>query len=1065
MARRKAKPPDRSDRKPAARRPTVSVCLIVKNEERFIDQCLKSVRPIADEIVVVDTGSQDRTVEICRKYTDRIYVHPWRESFSEARNHYLEYATGDWIFQIDADEELVGEDIPAIRKAAETEGIDAVLVQIVSRMRDRRGEGVHSVERMFRRNGVIRYEGRVHNRLVGFRNARIFPIRLIHHGYDPAEGSAQKKFERTAGLLKRDLEDDPENPLTWHYLGCSYLSVGRLGESLEASRKAIALSESRRDPNPVFLWTRYNAALCLYRQQDLDGAEAMATSALRLCERHIDSHFILTLVHYERGDWARLIRHGTEYLRLVRRLRSTPEEFGILPTCSLNDEWNLHVLIGIAHHELGEDSRCRDALNRAAETAPDPVAALRAAGIYFFNRKDYERSREYLERVLAEKPGDETAEKLLREIPAAPGPAKREPAITCCMIVKNEEAFLRKCLESVKPYVDEIVIVDTGSTDATVSIAREFTEKVYIHPWEGSFSKARNQALAYVTGDWVFQIDGDEELTAGSGEAIRDAVRGAGDADALLVNIVSIYGGGSKRSSHSFERLFRNNGVIHYEGIVHNRVVGFRTLRQTRVELMHYGYNLEEKKANEKILRTTELLKRQICENPDDPMPHHYLGVAYLSQSRFEEASRESALAIRLAEARGDDHPLYIWSHHNAAMAFLRMGNLDRAEEFSRLALEKHPDHLDSLYTLAFVHAERGEWQQAAERGMQYLRVHRVLEEHPDRAGLIMNATLGDIGSMHLILGHASLALGRPEAMERHYRDACGIVDAAWKVWHDVALHHMERSGDLRLARESLSKALAAAPEEPLVWYQLARLSGLEGQRGEERYYLEKLFTRGTEDLVVHQRLATLCAGEGDDGRARTVLEAALRIAPADHRTLCLRGYLQRKEGRLQESLESYVKAVELQPQEPAAWRNMGEICLVLNRIDQAAEVFRHLLALDPSATETLLRLCETELRRNRVEAFLKHCDALLKVLDLDRRRVIGSMEDVAALLLDIGFALRDNPDSLQLLSGLLPLIPADYGSLQRAHDTAGDTPGDPAKTVFIAHLIERFGVTPTETR
>ena len=96
------------------------------------------------------------------------------------------------------------------------------------------------------------------------------------------------------------------------------------------------------------------------------------------------------------------------------------------------------------------------------------------------------------------------------------------------MIVKNEEAFLEKCLESVKNYIDEIIIVDTGSTDKTVEIASRYTDKVYFHPWEGNFSKARNQALSYATCDWIFQIDGDEELIEGSGEKLLKAVLESG---------------------------------------------------------------------------------------------------------------------------------------------------------------------------------------------------------------------------------------------------------------------------------------------------------------------------------------------------------------------------------------------------------------------------------------------------------------------------------------------------------------------------------------------------------
>ncbi|MBU4009168.1 MAG: glycosyltransferase family 2 protein, partial [Proteobacteria bacterium] len=196
-----------------SKKPLISVCLIAKNEEKYIDQCLSSVKKIADEIIFVDTGSTDKTVEIARKYTDKIYVHPWNDSFSEARNHYLEYATGEWIFQIDADEELVKEDIPIVSKAVQDGTIDAVMVQIVSKLREGKSESLHSVERIFRNNKQIHYEGRVHNRLVGIKNAKVYPIRLMHYGYDLGQTQSKKKFERTVRLLEMDLEDNPENPI------------------------------------------------------------------------------------------------------------------------------------------------------------------------------------------------------------------------------------------------------------------------------------------------------------------------------------------------------------------------------------------------------------------------------------------------------------------------------------------------------------------------------------------------------------------------------------------------------------------------------------------------------------------------------------------------------------------------------------------------------------------------------------------------------------------------------------------------------------------------------------
>ena len=126
--------------------PSISVCMIVRDEEQFLVRCLSSVTKVADEIIIVDTGSKDNTMDIAKRYTDKVFFHPWNESFSEARNHYLEYATCDWIFQIDADEELVKEDAQNLLKAVKNPDADAVMVQIISTFKKGKDESRHNVE-------------------------------------------------------------------------------------------------------------------------------------------------------------------------------------------------------------------------------------------------------------------------------------------------------------------------------------------------------------------------------------------------------------------------------------------------------------------------------------------------------------------------------------------------------------------------------------------------------------------------------------------------------------------------------------------------------------------------------------------------------------------------------------------------------------------------------------------------------------------------------------------------------------------------------------------------------
>jgi glycosyltransferase involved in cell wall biosynthesis len=1039
---------------------TISACMIVKNEEAVLPRCLESIRDWVNEIVIVDTGSTDRTVEIARKYTNKIYLHPWNDSFSEARNHYLKYAKGDWIFQIDADEELVQEDAHILLDAVQNEELDAIMIQIVSRLRQGRSEGVHSVERLFHRNGVIHYEGRVHNRVVGITKARVYPIRLIHHGYDFGKSDMRKKFERTVALLKRDIEDDPRNPQPWHYLSCSYLSEGMIDKALESSLRAIELADDRDDRNLIFLLSRYNAAICLYRQKEYDRAEEIACSALIRDPRHFDSHFVLMLTSYERGEWGKVIQYGAEYLRLVHSFRAAPVEFENLVTCSVNEEWNMHILIGIARYELGQIAMFDESVELAVISAPERYVPLRAAGIYLYNKGYRDKSRPYLERVLVEKPDEDTALSLLREIATPVMVDKKEPTISCCMIVKNEETLLKQCLESVKDYVDELIIVDTGSTDGTVEIARQFTDKVHFHPWEGSFSKARNQVLAYATCDWIFQIDGDEELILGSGMKLRETVRNAGQADAFHVNIISTYSNGTKRARHNFERLFRNNGVIHYEGIVHNRVEGPSFIKESKIELMHYGYDVEEKKAQEKFIRTSDLLKKQIAENPGDPMPHHYLGASYLSRGMNEDAARESIIAIELAERKNDAHPMYLWTRHDVALAFFRMGDLDKAGEYSRDALRKYPDHLDSYYTLTMIAGEKGDWKDVLSHGARFLELRDMFEKNPERAGLVVNTSLNEAPSIHLLIGHAWCALGETSKMADEYQLAADLAESKWQVWWNAGCFHMDRFQNFDRARSYLNLALNEAPEEQEIWYMLAKLNKECKLFEEEKKCLDKLFDLGNRGTMILNRLALLRIESNDEDQALELLNEVLRLEPANYPALCSLGRVYKHQNLMDHAIEAFTKALNIASHGIDPLMGLGEISLQLDRFDDARTFFESVLSLQPGLVKAILYLSEIDLKQNRLLDFVGRCDLILKELGLDRNVTIDDMEDMIGILLEIDFALKDQPGIYSQTKKVLSLLPVDFQNFIGTRFVQLINNQDPEKTEYfrkgILDLIDR---------
>ena len=169
--------------------------------------------------------------------------------------------------------------------------------------------------------------------------------------------------------------------------------------------------------------------------------------------------------------------------------------------------------------------------------------------------------------------------------------------VSLCMIVKDEEEYLPKCLASINDIVDEIVIVDTGSADKTVEIAKNFGAKVYYFKWNNNFSEARNESLKYATKDWIFILDADDELTLESKENFKMLLNSALDEKAIYhFETLSYYGSSIEKDNIAVNlnpRLFKNNRGIHYEGEVHNQLIsseGDYNAVCKEIKIYHYGY-------------------------------------------------------------------------------------------------------------------------------------------------------------------------------------------------------------------------------------------------------------------------------------------------------------------------------------------------------------------------------------------------------------------------------------------------------------------------------------------
>ena len=323
--------------------------------------------------------------------------------------------------------------------------------------------------------------------------------------------------------------------------------------------------------------------------------------------------------------------------------------------------------------------------------------------------------------------------------------------ISLCMIVKDEEEYLTRCLKSVKPVVDEIIIVDTGSSDNTNGIARAFGAKVFDFIWADDFSEARNFSISKATKDWIFVLDADEVISPVDYESLRGMVVNAKPEDHAYVFLTrnymvkantvgwiandGIYANEEAGTGWmgSFKvRLFRNDPRIRFKYPVHELVeyslkkAGIKTIKCS-IPIHHYGklnigktnskgkeyYKIGRKKLdrvgndlmaiNELAIQAgiqgeyeeaLELWKRVIVIKPNVPDAYINMATVYSQLGKYEESLLASKKAIGIA-------PKVKEGHYNYAMCELHLGNAKKAIDVLENLVEELPQYAPAQFVLA----------------------------------------------------------------------------------------------------------------------------------------------------------------------------------------------------------------------------------------------------------------------------------------------------------------------------------------------------------------------------
>jgi tetratricopeptide (TPR) repeat protein len=372
--------------------------------------------------------------------------------------------------------------------------------------------------------------------------------------------------------------------------------------------------------------------------------------------------------------------------------------------------------------------------------------------------------------------------------------------LSLCMIVKDEAANLPRCLASVESVVDEIVVLDTGSQDATIAIAQKAGAIVRQFSWPHDFSIARNRALQYVTGDWVLVLDADEALAPSIGSELRHAIEL--DEDYLVFNLLRHEIGADQAPYSLVSRLFRRHPAIEFRRPYHAMIDdSVEALRQIEphwrigniepVAIEHYGYQAAVIAGRNKLTKARSMMEGFLAKNPQDPYVCNKLGALYCEMGDRQQGIRLLERGLRAESI--DPHTKYELLYHSAS-AVAEYDEFEAAEFYQQALQQPIAPKLKigALNNFAAILEQGGRLDEA-----QAL-YEQVIEHAPDLA--LAHCNLGLVLSGKKQLPAAIAAYKTAIALKPDYADAHQSLGAAYLKNGEVdrSMAAFRRAIDLR---------------------------------------------------------------------------------------------------------------------------------------------------------------------------------------------------------------------------------------------------------------------------
>ncbi|NME82790.1 glycosyltransferase [Clostridium sp. SM-530-WT-3G] len=306
----------------------LSIAMIVKNEERNIERCLKALQVLNNkieyEIIIVDTGSTDSTISIAKKYTEKVYEHNWTGNFAEMRNISIGYCKGKWILILDADEVLESEDeFINFFKSKESECVNCATVRLKNFISDNEENYlIGSLVRVFRNNKYFYYTGRVHEQPNILPPIACTNITIQHYGYSREDYKLMEyKYERNKKLLLEDLEEGKDLIYTYFQLAQTYSMANKNNEAFVSIKKSFDLVKNEENQKKYLYIYHFYSREELERQ-NYEKVIQVCEKALKHTDEHLDFYYMILKAYLGLNKYIEAKKYFEKYFELYNKLKN-----------------------------------------------------------------------------------------------------------------------------------------------------------------------------------------------------------------------------------------------------------------------------------------------------------------------------------------------------------------------------------------------------------------------------------------------------------------------------------------------------------------------------------------------------------------------------------------------------------------------------------------------------------------------------------------------------------------------------------------------------------------------